>query len=87
MALQLQELSTQLPLVSRDHFDHGNDRVVVADLVFGRVRRVGSVGAGPGEYRQAGRLFALPGDSTLLIDSPERGRWWLLLHRDSIVSD
>jgi hypothetical protein len=63
----------------------GDNRVVVADLVSGRVRRVGNVGAGPGEYRQAGKLFALPGDSTLLIDSPDRGRWWLLMHHDSIV--
>src|SRR5687767_209958 len=62
-----------------------DNRVVVADLLSGRVRRVGNVGAGPREYRQAGRLFALPGDSTLLIDSPDRGRWWLLMHHDSIV--
>ena len=66
--------------------DYSQDnRVVVADVVSGRVRRVGNVGAGPGEYRQAGKLFALPGDSTLLIDSPDRGRWWLLMHHDSIV--
>jgi hypothetical protein len=66
--------------------DYSQDnRVVVADLVSGRVRTVGNVGAGPREYRQAGRLFALPGDSTLLIDSPQRGRWWLLMHHDSIV--
>jgi|SRR5688572_18624389 len=66
--------------------DYSQDnRVVVADMVLGRVRRVGNVGAGPREYRQAGKLFALPGDSTLLIDSPDRGRWWLLMHHDSIV--
>ena len=66
--------------------DYSQDnRVVVADMVSGRVRTVGNVGAGPREYRQAGRLFALPGDSTLLIDSPDRGRWWLLMHHDSIV--
>jgi hypothetical protein len=66
--------------------DYSQDnRVVVADMVSGRVRRVGNVGAGPREYRQAGKLFALPGDSTLLIDSPDRGRWWLLMHHDSIV--
>ena len=66
--------------------DYSSDnRVVVADMVSGRVRRVGNVGAGPREYRRAGRLFALPGDSTLLIDSPDRGRWWLLMHHDSIV--
>jgi hypothetical protein len=66
--------------------DYSSDnRVVVADLVSGRIKRVGNVGAGPGEYRQAGKLLELPGDSTLLIDSPDRGRWWLLLHNDSIV--
>jgi len=66
--------------------DYSQDnRVVVANMVSGRVRRVGNVGAGPREYRQAGKLFALPGDSTLLIDSPDRGRWWLLMHHDSIV--
>ena len=64
-----------------------DNRVVVADLGLGRVRTVGNVGAGPGEYRQAGKLFALPGDSTLLIDSPQRGRWWLLMHHDSIVAN
>ena len=64
-----------------------DNRVVVADLTSGRVRRVGNVGAGPREYRQAGRLFALPGDSTLLIDSPQSGRWWLLMHHDSIVAN
>jgi hypothetical protein len=68
--------------------DYSRDnRVVVADLALGRVRRVGNVGAGPREYRQAGRLFALPGDSTLLIDSPDHGVWWLLMHHDSIVSN
>lgn len=80
----VRELSDGRVLIS----DYGQDnRVVVADLVSGRVRTVGSVGAGPGEYRQAGRLFALPGDSTLLIDSPQRGRWWLLMHHDSIVAN
>lgn len=66
--------------------DPGSDnRVAVADLTSQRVRRVGNVGAGPREYRQAGRLLPLPGDSTLLIDSPQLGSWWLLLHHDSIV--
>jgi len=66
--------------------DYGQDnRLVVADLRSGRVRMVGNVGAGPGEYRAAGKLVPLAQDSTLFIDSPQRGRWWLLLHRDSIV--
>ena len=64
-----------------------DNRLVVADLKTGGVRLVGNIGAGPGEYRQAGRLFELAGDSTLFIDSPQRGRWWLLLHHDSIVKN
>jgi hypothetical protein len=78
----IRELADGRVLIS----DYSRDnRVVVADMASGRMRRVGNVGAGPREYRQAGRLFALPGDSTLLIDSPDRGRWWLLMHHDSIV--
>lgn len=77
----VRELADGRVLVS----DGQDNRVVVADMASGRVRRVGNVGAGPREYRQAGKLFALPGDSTLLVDSPQRGRWWLLMHHDSIV--
>lgn len=80
----IRELADGRVLIS----DYSRDnRVVVAEMVSGRMRRVGNVGAGPREYRQAGRLFALPGDSTLLIDSPDRGVWWLLMHHDSIVSN
>jgi hypothetical protein len=64
-----------------------DNRVVVADLKTGSVRRIGNVGAGPREYRQAWKLLALPRDSTLLIDSPDRGVWWLLMHHDSIVAN
>lgn len=78
----IRELADGRVLIS----DYSRDnRVVVANMGSGSVRRVGNVGAGPREYRQAGRLLALPGDSTLLIDSPDRGRWWLLMHHDSIV--
>ena len=78
----IRELADGRVLISDNSSDN---RVVVADLGSGRLRRIGHVGAGPREYRRAGRLFALPGDSTLLIDSPDRGRWWLLMHHDSIV--
>jgi hypothetical protein len=78
----LRELQDGRVLIS----DNGQDnRLVIADLQSGHVRMVGNVGAGPGEYRAAGKLYALAGDSTLFIDSPQRGYWWLLLHRDSIV--
>ena len=80
--LSVRELSDGRVLVSDNSVD---SRLVVADLRTGRVRMIGNIGAGPGEYRAAGRLFALSGDSTLFIDSPDRGRWWLLLHGDSIV--
>jgi hypothetical protein len=80
----IRELADGRVLVS----DYSSDnRVVVADLATGRMRRVGNVGAGPLEYRAAGKLLALPGDSTLLIDSPQRGVWWLLMHHDSIVAN
>lgn len=78
----IRELADSRVLIS----DNGQDnRLVVADLASGRVRTVGTVGAGPGEYRAAGKLFPLAGDSTLFIDSPQRGYWWLVLHRDTIV--
>ena len=80
----IRELADGRVLIS----DNGADnRLVVAELGSGRVRMVGNVGAGPGEYRAPGRLFALAADSTLFIDSPQRGYWWLLLHRDSIVKN
>ena len=42
--------------------------LVVADLGTGRADTLGGVGQGPAEYRQPDGLFALPGDSTLLVD-------------------
>ena len=65
--------------------DNGNEtRLVVADLRGDAVRTLGRQGSGPGEYRQAGKLFALTHDSTLLMDG-DRSRRWLVLVRDSIV--
>lgn len=42
--------------------------LVVADLDRGRADTLGSVGSGPKEYRQPDAVYALPGDSTLLLD-------------------
>ena len=42
--------------------------LLLADLETGLADTLGSVGPGPGEYRQPDGLFALPGDSTLLVD-------------------
>ena len=47
--------------------------LVVADYRTGRFQQVGSVGSGPGEYRNVGTLHALGGDSTLV--SGGEGRW------------
>lgn len=38
------------------------------DMAQGRRRQVGSEGQGPGEYRQPDAVWALAGDSTLLVD-------------------
>ena len=56
----------------------GNGRLIVADRLEKAVRvldfdagsfdEVGRVGSGPGEFQIPGRLLALPGDSTLLVD-------------------
>jgi hypothetical protein len=65
--------------------DNGTEtRLVVADLRGDAVRTLGRQGSGPGEYRQAGKLFALTHDSTLFMDG-DRSRRWLVLVRDSIV--
>ena len=78
----IRELADGRVLVSDNSVE---TRLVVADLAANRVRMIGNIGAGPGEYRRAGRLWELSADSTLLIDAPERGRRWLLLRGDSIV--
>jgi hypothetical protein len=80
----IRELADGRVLISDNSSDN---RVVVVDLTTRRMRHVGHVGAGPREYRAAGKLLALPGDSTLLIDSPQQGVWWLLMHHDSIVAN
>ena len=42
--------------------------LVIADLASGVADTLGSVGQGPSEYRQPDGVFALPGDSVLLVD-------------------
>lgn len=64
--------------------DAGDNRLVIADLRRGTVTALGAVGSGPGEYRAASRLVALPGDSTLLVDFENRR--WLILALDRIVT-
>jgi hypothetical protein len=42
--------------------------LIIADMGAGTADTLGGVGQGPAEYRQPDGLFALPGDSTLLVD-------------------
>lgn len=42
--------------------------LAIVDLDAGTADTIGGVGAGPDEYRQPDGVFALPGDSTLLVD-------------------
>lgn len=67
--------------------DNSNaSRLVVADLVAGNVKELGRVGNGPGEYQHpAGRLLALPDDSTLFVSGGRPPRW-LVLHGARIVA-
>lgn len=64
--------------------DRRENRVVVADFTTGRVVAIARVGSGPGEFRQAGSLFAIAGDSTILEDPGARR--WLLLDGDRVVA-
>lgn len=45
--------------------------------------QIGGVGEGPGEYRSAGLLLPMSGDSTLFLDP--RGSRWLLLRSGQVV--
>ncbi len=64
--------------------DATEDLLYVIDYGSGSVSSVGSHGDGPGEYRAAGFLYALGGDSTLFTDPTTRR--WLLLVGDRIVA-
>ena len=54
--------------------DRRDKRIVLLSFDGRPAVQVGRVGAGPGEYRAAGALIAMPHDSTALID-PGNGRW------------
>jgi hypothetical protein len=61
----------------------GNEpKLIVADFATGAVELIGRTGRGPGEYERASGLFALGGDSTLMIGGFTR---WLLLVGSRIV--
>ena len=63
--------------------DAGDRKLYVADFPTQRVSVIGREGGGPGEYRNVGQLFALAGDSTVLVDV--QGGRWLLLRGAEIV--
>ncbi|HEX7121712.1 MAG TPA: hypothetical protein VF178_05015, partial [Gemmatimonadaceae bacterium] len=76
----VRELSDGRALVA----DAGEKRLMVVDWAAGSARQLGREGQGPGEYASLGRLLALGGDSTLVVDF-QAGRW-LLLHHDSTAT-
>jgi hypothetical protein len=55
--------------------DPRENRIYFADFDADSVRLLGAVGDGPGEYREAGRLYAISEDSTIMTD--RRARRWL----------
>jgi hypothetical protein len=57
--------------------DNRENVLVVADPVMGSVKPVARLGSGPLEFRRAGPLIALSGDSTLMPDL-SNGRWLIL---------
>ncbi len=47
----------------------GEDVIVVIDSAWQKKRAIGREGGGPGEYRNPTKLFALPGDSSVTLDT------------------
>ena len=78
--VSVRELAVGRLLVS----DATEDFLYVVDYGSGNVLSVGTHGDGPGEYRDAGYLYALGGDSTLFTDPTTRR--WLLVVGDRIVA-
>lgn len=75
----VRELSDGTVLISDDR----ENRIVLADFAADKVKSVGRTGAGPGEYRQAGALFGLTNDSTLMVE--DNGGVWIAFARASIT--
>jgi hypothetical protein len=59
--------------------------VQLVDMTSGSATTIGRTGEGPGEYRWPGRLYPLPGDSTLLQD--QSGGRLLILGPDGKPGD
>jgi hypothetical protein len=64
--------------------DERENRLVVADFRTSAVSPIARLGSGPGEYRRVGRLWAIPGDSTIVPDI--QAARWLLLHGARVVA-
>jgi hypothetical protein len=69
--LSVRELPSGEALIT----DPKDNRIYLADFDADSVRLVAAIGDGPKEYRQAGRLFAISADSTIMTDL--RSRRWL----------
>jgi hypothetical protein len=65
--------------------DDREKQILVADFGQNTVRRIGRSGAGPGEYREPGRVHCAPGDSSLIEDR-QLARW-LILKGETIVRE
>jgi hypothetical protein len=59
-------------------------RVMLADFKAGSAAVVGRQGRGPNEYTGTGLLFALAGDSSVMLDLNRR---WILFHHGDIVGE
>jgi hypothetical protein len=58
--------------------------ILLTDSAGRSTRQIGRLGDGPGEYRSPAHIFALGGDSSLVIDYTNRK--WYLMARDRMVS-
>lgn len=59
--------------------------VALGDFATGTYQEIGRQGEGPGEFQMPGQLFALPGDTTLMVDGI--GRRMLVITPDGQIAD
>jgi hypothetical protein len=75
------ELSSGVVLVA----DEKEDRILSVDFRSGVVRDIARRGDGPGEFSQASRVFALPGDTSIMVDGPRR-RWIVFVGSNAVAT-
>jgi hypothetical protein len=63
--------------------DRRDSRIAVADLRTGRVEPISRKGQGPGEYARGLPVWSIGGDSSVMIDAPQR---WLLFDGARVVA-